>query len=220
MAKSRIERRRAQLRRRKYWRQLWNAFEGPFFTRNVVLTAGLGIFPILAGAMGWESAGALFWLCVCTMVPVCLLSSLVGQRLPLWMRPPLSIVVAAGVLWLVTLWQPWLLRTTGAVGCLMAVGSVMLSHASDYAPGHILMGTLADSLGAACGFGMVALVVGGVRALLTGSVWWQQGDVWGTVSTEVLSQPFVGLLLLGVLAAALQKGNQVRRKWAKRREEP
>ena len=62
---------------------------------------------------------------------------------------------------------------------------------------------------------------GGRRcALLTGSVWWQQGDVWGTVSTEVLSQPFVGLLLLGVLAAALQKGNQVRRKWAKRREEP
>ena len=54
MAKSRIERRRAQLRRRKYARQLWNAFEGPLFTRNAVLTAGLGVFPILAGANGWE----------------------------------------------------------------------------------------------------------------------------------------------------------------------
>lgn len=219
MAKSRIERRRAQLRRRKYARQLWNAFEGPLFTRNAVLTAGLGVFPILAGANGWESALALCLLCVVTMVPVCLLSSLIGQRLPIWMQPPISVVLAAALLWLVHVWQPWLLRTTGEVGCLMAVGSVMLSHASDYAPGHVLMGTLADSLGAAFGFGAVAVIVGGLRTLLAGSVWWQQGDVWGIVPSEVAAQPFFGLLLLGVLAAALQKGNQVRRKWAKRREE-
>ena len=156
---------------------------------------------------------------VVTMVPVCLLSSLIGQRLPIWMRPPISVVLAAALLWLVHVWQPWLLRTTGEVGCLMAVGSVMLSHASDYAPGHVLMGTLADSLGAAFGFGAVAVIVGGLRTLLAGSVWWQQGDVWGIVPSEVAAQPFFGLLLLGVLAAALQKGNQVRRKWAKRREE-
>ena len=140
MAKSRIAKRRAQLKRRKYLRQLWDAMEGPLFTRNVVLTAGLGLFPILVGCLDGKSAAALSLLCLYTTVPVCLVSSLVGKYLPLWVRPPLSAVLAAGILLLVDLGQPWLLRTCGIPGYLMAVGTVMLSHASDYAPGHVLLG--------------------------------------------------------------------------------
>ena len=96
----------------------------------------------------------------------------------------------------------------------MAVGTVMLSHASDYAPGHVLLVTLADSLGASGGFALAALLTGGLRELLAGSVWWVQGDESGTLSRSIVSQPFVALLFLGILAAALQKGNQVRRKKA------
>ena len=79
MAKSRIAKRRAQLKRRKYLRQLWDAMEGPLFTRNVVLTAGLGLFPILVGCLDGKSAAALSLLCLYTTVPVCLVSSLVGK---------------------------------------------------------------------------------------------------------------------------------------------
>ena len=214
MAKSRIAKRRAQLKRRKYLRQLWDAMEGPLFPRNVVLTAGLGLFPILVGCLDGKSAAALSLLCLYTTVPVCLVSSLVGKYLPLWVRPPLSAVLAAGILMLVDLGQPWLLRTCGIPGYLMAVGTVMLSHASDYAPGHVLLGTLADSLGASGGFALAALLTGGLRELLAGSVWWVQGDESGTLSRSIVSQPFVALLFLGILAAALQKGNQVRRKKA------
>lgn len=184
---------------------LWDAF----LPQNVVLVQAMGLCPILA--IGYDLKYGVV-LAVCTalvLVPSTLLLSLFGDKLPLWLRPPFYAVFTTVLLLAAAfvLHQYISLDIYAALYLflpLMAVNSLFTMRSADVqtARAHPLW-LLADSLGAALGFGLVLCVASALREIaIFGTLW----DIPLGISTHFpeAQHPFIGYVLLGFMAAALQ----------------
>ena len=191
-------------------RKSGSVFVSAALWRNPVLTAALGIYPVIAAACTLKTGIALALMMLFTMPFVCLIFCFVGNRIPSWIRPG-AVVVCSAVFYgpaflLVNYLLPNVLPELTLYAPLMITNSVVLSHANDYAPSHRAIAVVADSLGSTAGFAGTVILVSAVRGL------WMNGIFWEPASkaTGVASLPFVGLILLAFLAALLQRANHKR----------
>ncbi|MCL2884108.1 MAG: hypothetical protein FWF49_01305 [Oscillospiraceae bacterium] len=176
-------------------------------SKNIVLIQGLSLCPvILCGATLLEA----LWLSLAAAVallPVAVMMSLVGGRIPSWLRPPIYTVAASlllvGVAVLVNTVSPGMYLALYYFLPLMAVNTLMLYRASGFAVHLKPVPALIDGLSTAVGFALVICIVGALREIaVSGTV--LGFDVNLPFAFDQAAQPYVGFLLLGFMAALLQ----------------
>lgn len=172
-------------------------------TRNVlyynpVLTWALGICTIVAAATTLKNGWILSQVFAMTMIPVSVLSSAFGGRMPRYLRaaavPLLSALFYTGaILLLRQTYGDWTTLFRYFLP-LIAVNSLILSRGVRYAPRQSVLVSLLDSVTCAIGFGVTACTVGLIRGLLA------DGLLLGR-QIHMAGVPFFGFLVLGFLAA-------------------
>lgn len=202
------------MKRKELLRQTRKIFQVSFFSRNPVLAAALGLYPIVAAGYNLRNAVELSLLFLFIALPTGLFLCLTGEMVPIWVRPALALFSSAvfylPAAWLIEHIIPGSVAALGMFGGLMICNSVILSRANEYAPTHIGWAVAADAAGCAAGFSLVICLSGVLRELwLKGSVWGVNTGVYGTGDSGV-SLPFFGFILVGFLAAFLQWMNRRR----------
>lgn len=187
-------------------RRLLDTFWDAFLPQNAVLVQALGLCPILA--IGYSlKEGIAFSLCILlVMVPANLLLSLVGKRIPQWLRPPIYAVLTMGLLLLASLlMRPYLSANALYVFLpLMAVNSLFTVRASGKQAAAVHpLASLAESLGVALGFALVMCVACAIREAASSGTVWGNSLGYGMRFVEA-KYAFIGYVLLGFMAAGLQ----------------
>ncbi len=190
-------------------RALLSTFWDAFLPENVVLVQAMGLCPILAIGYDLKYGVALAACVAVVLIPANLLLSLLGNKIPQWLRPPIYAVVTT----LLLLAVAFLLRQTVSADIyavlylfvpLMAVDTLFTVRAAgkQIAVTHPLL-SVADSLGMALGFGLVICVASALREMaIDGSVW--DIPLGYAVRFPEAKHPFIGFVLLGFMAATLQ----------------
>lgn len=209
-------------RRLGIYPEISKIFLNGLFFKNPVLVSALGIYPVVAAGYNLKNAVELSLLFLFIALPTGLFACLVGEMVPLWVRPGL-VLASSAVFYLPAAWLtehliPGSVTALGMFGGLMICNSLILSRANDYAPTHIGWAVAADAAGCSIGFSLVICISAVVRELwLKGGVWHANMGTYGTADKGV-SLPFFGFIVLGFLAAFLQWVNQKRgQKAGKRR---
>lgn len=176
--------------------------------RNPVLIGALGLYPVVAAGYSLRNGAALSVMMLVIMLPVCLISGLVGQKIPNWVRPGAVLLLSAlfylPAQMLAEEMIPGVTAQLGMCGGLMVANSIIISRANDYAPDHITFAVVADSFGCTLGFAVVICAVSAVRELLsTGTLWGKNVSIASTAQT-IITKPFFAFLLLGFFAALIQ----------------
>lgn len=196
--------------RLRYFRGTGLIFRSGVLFRNPVAVGALGLFPVVAAATGLKDAAALSLLFLLISVPSELVLCGAGMLVPKWVRPAAVLIVSAvfyvpAVLLLGAV-MPGSVERLGMAAALMICNSVLYSRAEEYAPEHIFPAVLADAAGCSVGFAAVVCLVASVRELwLTGGIWGH--GTAGQGAGAGLDLPFAGFLLVGLLAALIQKIN-------------
>ena len=174
--------------------------------RNPVAIGALGLFPVVGAGYTMKNAAVLSLMMLVMMLPVCLLSG--WLKIPVWIRPAAALVLS-GVMYLpaaaLAKWlMPQAFSALSIYAVLMIGNSIILSRANDYAPSHITLAVLMDSLGCTAGFSAVIFLVAALREIWSNIV----KDTGGVYHAG--AYPLVGFLLLGVIAALIQHTNAKR----------
>lgn len=197
-------------------------FFNAFFAQNIVLVQALNLCPILAAGTTLQKG---LTLAVCTalvLLPISLAMSLVGEKIPAWVRPLVYTTTAgllmAGASFLVkTYISEELYASLYVFLPLTAVSTVLTYRAGGFSVRQNAVTALLDSLGSSLGFGLVICLVGAVREIAAyGTIW--NLPVHPDVTIPEASEPFVAFLLLAFMAALLQWIKNVRARHAKARE--
>jgi len=196
--------------RKKLLRQAGTILVNGVIFKNPVVIGALGLFPVVAAGYSMENAWALSLLMLVMMTPVCLISGWLGEKVPVWVRPALVLLLSAlfylPASRLLDVVMPGASLGLGIYGPLMIANSIILSRANDYAPNHLTPAVLADSLGCTAGFCAVLLIVSALRAGWAHSL----SRLGNTALQNPASYPFAGLILLGFLSALIQFVNHKR----------
>lgn len=210
--------------RRSLLRETGTIFLNGAFFKNPVLVGALGLYPVVAAGYNMKNAVELSLLFLFLSLPLTLLFCLVGEMMPVWIRPGL-VLTASAVLYLPAAWLtekliPGAVTALGMFASLMICNSVILSRANEYAPTHIGWAVAADAVGGSIGFSMVICLTAAIREFwLKGSLWHTNMGVYGTADAGV-SLPFFGFILLGFFAAFVQWANEKRSQKAEKRRVP
>lgn len=190
-------------------RSLLSVFWDAFLPQNVVLVQAMGLCPILAIGYDLKYGVALAVCTALVLVPANLLLSLFGEKFPLWLRPPVYAVFTTALLLVAAfvLHQYISLDVYAALYLflpLMAVNSLFTMRAVGIRAERVRpLLSLADSLGAALGFAMVLCVASALREIaIFGTIW--DMPIGLTTHFPEAQHPFIGYVLLGFMAAALQ----------------
>ena len=185
---------------------VWNAF----LPQNVVLVQALGLCPILAIGINLRYGVVLSVCTVVTLVLTDLLFSLLSKRIATRLQPVVYVLLSSALLF----GSSVLLRLFISAEIyahlylflpLMAVNT-LYTYRSAIAPSATrssLSATLADSVGTALGFGLVLCVSSALREMaINGSLW--NIPLGYEARFPEAEHPFIGFILLGFMAAALQ----------------
>lgn len=210
--------------KRNLLRETGTIFLNGAFFKNPVLVGALGLYPVVAAGYNMKNAVELSLLFLFLSLPLTLLFCLVGEMVPVWIRPGL-VLTASAVLYLPAAWlteklMPGAVTALGMFASLMICNSVILSRAGEYAPTHIGWAVAADAVGGSVGFSLVICLTAAIREFwLKGSLWHTNMGVYGTADAGV-SLPFFGFILLGFFAAFVQWANEKRSQKAEKRRVP
>ena len=196
--------------RLRYFRGTGVIFRSGLLFRNPVLVGALGLYPVVAAGFGLKNAVALSLLFLLIAIPSEIVLCVAGLLVPKWARPAAVLFVTAAfyvpAMLALRRLMPENADALGLAAALTTCNSVLYSRAEEYAPEHILPAVLADAAGCSVGFAAVLCLVASARELwLTGGVW-SLGTVGGGVGTG-MDLPFAGFLLIGLLAALVQRIN-------------
>jgi Na+-translocating ferredoxin:NAD+ oxidoreductase RnfE subunit len=203
-------------------RETGTIFLNGLLYKNPVLVGALGLYPVVAAGYNLKNAVELSLLFLFISLPTALLFCLIGEMIPLWIRPGL-VLAAAAIFYLPGSWLtekliPGSVTALSMFASLMICNSVILSRANDYAPSHIGWAVVADAVGCSVGFSLVICLTGAIRELwLKGGVWHLNTGVYGTADAGV-SLPFFGFILLAFFAAFVQWLNEKRGRRAEKRK--
>lgn len=187
-----------------------SAFWDTFLVNNIVLVQAAGICPILAIGYDLKFGVALSACTTAVLLPVSLFLTALGNRIAAWLRPVLYTLLSSALLFVAAL----VLRQAISAELyahlyvflpLMAVNTLFTYRASATALRTSLrpVVAVADALGTALGFSLVMCITCALREMaIAGTLW---GIPLGYEARFPEAQhPFIGFVLLGFMAAALQ----------------
>ncbi len=191
----------------EFWR-LTGIFTETFWKKNVVLVQAAGLCPILSAGVSLKN-GVVLTICTMLILVCCgLFMSLIGIKLPAWLRPVAYTVLATGLLvgaayGLDRYVSHELYTKLYLFIPLIAVSTLTTTRVGGFSAGNRLSASLADALGASFGFGLVICIVSALREITISNT------IWGHTLPIELSMPEVSLtfaayILLGFMAAGLQ----------------
>lgn len=191
---------------RNFLSVVWNAF----LPQNVVLVQALGLCPILAIGINLRYGVALSACTVVTLVLTNLLFALLAKYIATRLQPLLYVLLSSILLFGAAV----VLRVAISAEIyahlylflpLMAVNTLYTyrSTIAPTAPRSSLAVTLADSLGCSLGFSLVLCAASALREMaISGTLW--NVSLGYKVRFPEAEHPFIGFILLGFMAAALQ----------------
>ncbi len=190
---------------KSFFAVLWNAF----LPQNVVLVQALGLCPILAIGFNLPYGVALSVCTAAVLVPTALVGSWLDNYVSSKLRPLVyallsSVLLLAAALVLRQWVSPTIYAHLYLFLPLMAVNTLFTYRFTGMASAKVAyLSTLADSLGTALGFGLVLCVTSALREMaINGTIW---GITLGYAARfPEAEHPFIGYVLLGFMAAALQ----------------
>lgn len=192
---------------REALRALREVFENGLLYKNPVLVGAIGLCPVIAGGTTLKNGAALAILLALLLLPTCLICSLVGDKVPMWLRPPAILVLSAALYVPAGLFTERLLPGTlpglGIYAPLMVANAIITSRAKNFACRHIYYAAVVDAAGCALGFALVILLGSGIRELLAfGTLWDHPLAAAGAVPAA--RYVFAGFVLVGFFAALVQ----------------
>ena len=188
--------------------KLTGIFFDTFLSKNIVLVQAIGLCPIIAAGTSLKYGVVLTVCTAAVLLPTSLVMSLLGERLPSWLRPPVYTLGAS----LLLLGAAFLLnqyissKIYAALYLflpLMAVNTIFTYRAGGFSVSSRPAAALADALGSSLGFGLVICIVSLLRELaISGTIW--EIPVYAGKRLPEAAEPFAAFLLLGFMAALLQ----------------
>lgn len=196
----------------QFWK-LTGIFLETFLSKNIVLVQAIGLCPIIAAGTTLQYGVVLAICTAAVLIPTSLMMSLVGDKLPSWLRPPVYTVGASLLLLLAAyivdravsheiyaylyLYLP-----------LMAVNTIFTYRAGGFSVSNRPAAAVIDAVGSSLGFALVICVASALREMAAYGTLWNVPLGYDFRFPEAAS-PFVGFLLLGFMAALLQWGRSI-----------
>ncbi|MBQ7874118.1 MAG: hypothetical protein IJ306_03010 [Oscillospiraceae bacterium] len=173
------------------------------FFRNPVLVLGLVIGQLAAGDTNLQNGAALSVTYFFIVVPVLVFASVIGKKLPEWLRPMCYALVSAVMLipayFVCGTFSATIYDSMGIYPALLAVSTVPIVYSSKFAEKQNPVTALMNGVCLAIGFALTAIILGAAREFF-GS-----GSLWGIKIAEAafpaVKLPFWGFILLGFMAA-------------------
>ncbi len=190
---------------RNFLSAVWNAF----LPQNIVLVQALGLCPILAMGINLRYGVALSACTIVTLVLSDLLFTLVANHIATRLQPIVYVLLSSALLFGAAVGLRFISAEIYAhlylFLPLMAVNT-LYTYRTVIAPAAVrlsLLETLADSIGSALGFSLVLCITSALREMaINGSLW--NIPLGYDARFPEAAHPFVGFVLLGFMAAALQ----------------
>ncbi len=208
-------------RARETLRALKEVFANGLLYKNPVLIGAIGLCPVVAAGVTLKNGVALSLLLGAMLLPACLLFSLVGDKVPMWLRPPVILVLSAALYIPAGIFTekvlPGSLSALGVYAPLMTANAIIASRAKHFSARHVYYAALVDGAGCALGFAVVICLGSAVREVLwRGALWDIPLGIGGGISG--VQYVFAGFILLGFFSAAAQAAARKREKRRKARE--
>ncbi len=192
--------------------RLKQVFLRAFAFENVVLMQGLGLCPIIAAGTSLQRGIALSVCTLAVLLPSSLLMSVIGKKLPPYLRAPLYtllamlLMVACGFV-MTTYISPALYASLYIFLPLMSVNTLFTYHAGGFSVGRHPLIAITDSLGTSLGFGVVICVVSALRELaISGTLLGR--DLGIEAPFPEAASTFAAIILLGFMSALIQQIKQ------------
>lgn len=207
--------------RRRFW-QTAGIFVDNAVTNNIVLFQALGLCPIIAAGTTLKNGVALTVCAAVILLPLSFIVSLLGERLPKWLRPAVYVVIGSllmvGAAYVMeTSISPELYAKLYLFIPLMAV-NMLYTRSGGMTTVIYPLATIADALGSTVGFGIVICLISALREITISSTLWDV-PLGYTVSLPEVAAPFAAFILLGFLSALLQWSRQHITAYFRKREE-
>ncbi|MBR2041315.1 MAG: hypothetical protein IJ945_02980 [Oscillospiraceae bacterium] len=184
------------------------------FFKNPVLVLGLVLGQLAAGDTTLQNGAALSVTYVLIVVPVLVFASVIGKKLPDWLRVVSYTVLAALMLvpayFICGSFSATIFDSLGIYPALLAVSTVPVVFASKIAEKQSAGEAALTGLCIGIGFAVTALILGGAREFFG------NGSLWGIKFAEAVypavKLPFWGFILLGFMAAGVSAASDFFRK--------
>ena len=176
---------------------------GYLFFRNPVLVLGLVIGQLAAGVANLQNAAALSVTYFFVVVPTLVFASLVGKKLPGWLKFVVYAVISAAMLvpsyFISSTFSATIFDSAGIYPALLAVSTVPVVYSSKIAENQKPLSAFVGGICIALGFAFTAIFLGAAREFLSG------GSIWGFRFMEPLfpaaKLPIWGFIFLGFMSA-------------------
>lgn len=206
-------------------RHLWRAaadFTENAVTNNIVLAQAIGLCPIIAAGVSLKNGVVLTVCTALVMLPLSFVMSLVGPRLPKWLRPAVYVVAASLLLVgaayvLETRVSPELYAKLYLFIPLMAV-NLLYTRNMDFVVRVSVVEAVMDAPGSVIGFGAVICLISSLREMAISNTLWDI-PLHFRVDLPEAAAPFSAFILLGFLAALLQWSRQRIHQYFHKKEE-
>ncbi|MBQ3259226.1 MAG: hypothetical protein IJA68_01755 [Clostridia bacterium] len=198
-------------------------FWDSFLFNNIVLIQAAGLCPILAVGTTLQNGVALSVCTTAVLVPVSLLLALFGNKCAVWLRPALYTLLSSLLLLGTTfalhfIVSPELYAALYVFLPLMAVNTLFTYRATTLSVSLSPLVALADAVGSSLGFSLVLCLSSALREMAIYGTLWNIPLGYEARFPEA-AHPFIGFLLLGFMAAALQWFKLLLGRLAARKEE-
>lgn len=197
-------------RSRKHYRAL---FVDRAFRSNLVLVEGVGLCPLIGGATTLKNSVTMFLCATVTLILTSLVMLAVGKKLPSLLRIPVHTLLASALL----CGEAYLINETVSTELyaslylflpLLAVTTLFAYHGDNAVSDFDARAGFFDAFASSLGFGIVLCLVGALREIAAKRTLWDY-PLPLSVDLPEASLPFAAFLLLGLLAALLQRGNNL-----------
>ena len=173
-------------------------------SENPVLLCGLALPIAIMGTTSLRGGLALSLAMFCSLLPAMWVSCVFSPQIPPMARTPVCVVTAMAALQVSALFiryiSPSIFDSMGIYFPLLAVNSLMITRAMQYAPQVKPQYALLDGAMQSLGFAVVVIPLSAFRELFgSGTLWGRAVSVPFTSGGLLL--PFFGFIVVGVLSA-------------------
>ncbi len=197
-------------------------FKDRAFTNNLVLVEGVGLCPLIGGATTLKSGVTLFLCTMVTLILTNLFMLAVGRKLPSVLRIPVHALCAVALLCgeaycINAFISTELYASLYLFLPLLSVTTLFAYHGESALGDFDPLAGFLDAFASSFGFGIVISLVGAVREIAARRTLWSK-PIALSVDLPQAALPFAAFLLLGLMAAVLQRGKTLAADRTKHRE--